>query len=136
MKKLSLVAYEHKRSPIISREDYLRRQTRHLLIAGGVVALALSLGVIGYHFIEGLRWIDSIYMASNILTGMGPTADLMSDAGKLFGSAYALFAGVVFLTAASVLLAPALHRMLHRLHMESEEASREPDRGPDEDRRK
>lgn len=136
MKKLSLVAYEHKRSPIISREDYLRRQTRHLLIAGGVVALALSLGVIGYHFIEGLRWIDSIYMASNILTGMGPTADLKSDAGKLFGSAYALFAGVVFLTAASVLLAPALHRMLHRLHMESEEASREPDRGPDEDRRK
>ena len=136
MGKLGLAMFEHKRRPVVSREEYLRRQARHLLLAGGVVGVALAIGAIGYHMIEGLRWIDSIYMASNILTGMGPTADMRTDAGKLFGSGYAMFAGVVFLTAASVLLAPAVHRMLHRLHIESEEGNRESDRHPNEGHRK
>jgi hypothetical protein len=40
-----------------------------------------------------------------------------SDAAKLFASAYAVFSGVAFLTTFSILIAPILHRILHRLHL-------------------
>jgi len=110
--------FEHKHRPLLSRVQFLKRQMRRLLVSGGVMAAALGVGVVGYHRFEGKGWIDSVYTASNILTGMGPAADLRTDAGKLFGSAYAMFSGVVFLTAAPVLLAPAAHR----LHFEFEGA--------------
>jgi hypothetical protein len=36
----------------------------------------------------------------------------------LFAGFYALFSGVTFITTIGVLLAPALHRFLHRFHLE------------------
>lgn len=65
---------------------------------------------------EGLGLVDSVYSAAMILTGMGPAMAVKTDAGKIFASVYALFSGVVFLTTASVLVAPLLHRLLHKLH--------------------
>jgi hypothetical protein len=44
--------------------------------------------------------------------------ELHTDASKLFASFYALFSGIVFLVAFGVLLAPALHRLLHHFHLE------------------
>jgi hypothetical protein len=64
-----------------------------------------------------LGWVDSLLNASMILTGMGPVSLLPSDAAKLFASAYAVFSGVAFLTTFSILIAPILHRILHRLHL-------------------
>ena len=52
-----------------------------------------------------------------ILGGMGPVDVLQSDAAKLFAGVYALFSGVFFLVIAGVILAPFLHRVLHRLHI-------------------
>jgi hypothetical protein len=49
---------------------------------------------------------------------MGPVGTLNSDAAKLFASAYALFSGVVFITATGILLTPIFHRVLHRFHIE------------------
>jgi hypothetical protein len=59
-----------------------------------------------------------------ILGGMGPVDELRTDAGKVFASFYALFAGVALLTSVGVLLAPALHRLLHRFHVEPDEEER------------
>jgi hypothetical protein len=53
-----------------------------------------------------------------ILGGMGPMNVLQTNAGKLFASFYALFSGIVFLVAIAVMLAPAVHRFLHRFHIE------------------
>ena len=64
-----------------------------------------------------MGWVDSLLNASMILTGMGPVSLLPSDAAKLFASAYAVFSGVAFLTTFSILIAPILHRILHRLHL-------------------
>jgi hypothetical protein len=36
----------------------------------------------------------------------------------VFAGLYALFSGVTFITMVGVLLAPALHRFLHRFHLE------------------
>jgi hypothetical protein len=57
-----------------------------------------------------------------ILAGMGPVNALNSDAAKLFASAYALLAGLVFITATGILLAPIFHRVLHRFHIEERDS--------------
>jgi len=119
--------FEHRRQPPLSRAAFLLRLFRHALTAFLLVAAALGLGVMGYHHFEGLSWVDSVLNASMILTGMGQVSELRTTGGKLFASAYALFSGIMFLTVAAVLFAPAIHRMLHRFHIEVE--TEQPDVG-------
>ena len=110
--------YEHRTEPLLPREQFYRRLIRHMLLAFGLMAGSLGLGVLGYHLTEGLSWLDSLLNASMILSGMGPVAVLHSPAGKLFASFYALFSGAVFLGMAGIVVAPIAHRLLHRLHLE------------------
>jgi len=91
---------------------------RHAAIAVGLVAGSLGIGILGYHAIGGLGWIDAIVNAAMILGGMGPVDGLTTTGGKLFAAAYALFAGIVFLIVVGVLFVPAIHRFLHRFHLE------------------
>ena len=74
--------------------------------------------MVGYHYTEGLPWLDSLLNASMILGGMGPVDVVRTSAGKWFASFYALFSGMVLLVAAGVLIAPVVHRFLHRFHLE------------------
>ena len=55
-----------------------------------------------------------------LLGGMGPVDDPKTDGGKLFAGFYALYAGLAFLVVAGLLLAPVVHRVLHRLHWEAD----------------
>ena len=87
------------------------------LIVGG----ALTIGVVGYHVTNGLPWLDALVDASMILSGMGPVSPLRTDAAKWFASFYALFSGVVFITTVGVLFAPAVHRYLHKFHLDIHE---------------
>jgi len=100
------------------RRPFYHRFLLALALSAGLVGFSLGLGVLGYHFIAGLGWVDSLLNAAMILTGMGPVNTLNSDAAKLFASAYALFSGVVFITATGILLSPMFHRVLHRFHIE------------------
>jgi hypothetical protein len=76
------------------------------------------LGILGYYTIAGLGWVDSLLNASMILTGMGPVDPMPNDASKIFASAYCIYSGVAFLTSIAVFLSPALHRLMHQLHIE------------------
>jgi len=91
---------------------------RSARIALGLVAVSLFVGMLGYHAFEGMPWIDAFVNASMILSGMGPVGELHSTGGKLFAGLYALYSGFALLTIAAVLLAPVIHRFLHRFHIE------------------
>ncbi len=114
--------YEHRSQPLLTSRQFARRLVSHGIAAAGVVCLSLAVGVLGYHLTEGLSWIDSVLNASMLLGGMGQVSPLRTDAGKLFASAYALFAGVIFLASAGILVAPVAHRLAHRLTHEDEAA--------------
>ena len=103
---------------------------RYFLLSGGLISGSLLLGILGYRWIAGLDWVDSLLNAAFILTGMGPVDPMKTVQAKLFASAYALFSGVVFISAVGVLLTPGLHRVLHHFHLEFGEngAQRRPDR--------
>jgi hypothetical protein len=100
------------------RRLFYHRFLLALGLSAGVIGFALVLGILGYHFIAGFNWVDALLNASMILAGMGPVGVLDSNAAKLFASAYALFSGLVFITATGILLAPIFHWVLHRFHLE------------------
>jgi hypothetical protein len=81
--------------------------------------VGLGFGVLGYHFIGQLGWIDSLLNASMILGGMGRVDTLRNNAAKILASFYALFSGLAFIGIMSIVLAPFVHRMLHRFHAET-----------------
>lgn len=110
--------YEHKRQPLAPRSVYYQRIYRNLVLSILFLTICLGLGVLGYHFFCDLLWIDALHNASMILSGMGPVAEITSDGGKVFSSLYAIFSGVAFITNIGVLLAPAVHRFFHKLHVE------------------
>ena len=110
--------YENRFSPLLTRPAFYRRMGRHAIIAGAVLVTCLGIGMAGYHFLEGLPWIDAFVNAAMILSGMGPVSELKTSAGKLFAGCYALFSGVAFLTTVGFFLAPIAHRLLHQLHLE------------------
>lgn len=110
--------YEHRKFPLLSLPDFARRVVRHGLVAAVVVMGALGIGVLGYHYLGRLGWVDSLLNASMILGGMGPVDELHSPVAKVFASCYALFSGLVFIGVASLLTAPFAHRILHRFHLE------------------
>ena len=112
--------YEHRNRPLLSRAKFVARIARHLLLALLLIGIALGIGVLGYHYLGELSWIDSLLNASMILGGMGPVDPLKTDSAKIFASCYALFSGLAFIGIVSVLLAPFVHRLLHRVHAEEQ----------------
>lgn len=113
--------YEHHYEPLLPMRQFVYRFLRHALLAAIIVVLALAIGMAGYHRFEGLSLLDSFLNASMILGGMGPVNELHCPNAKLFAGCYALFAGLVFIAFAAILIAPFAHRFLHILHLDSDE---------------
>jgi flagellar biosynthesis protein FliR len=112
--------YEHRGKRLLTPAQFLRRVGRHGLVAFAALIAGLGIGVLGYHYLAHLSWLDSLLNASMILGGMGPVDPLTTTAAKLFASFYALFAGLVFVGVVGVLVAPFIHRLLHRVHYEGQ----------------
>ncbi len=110
--------YEHRNDRLLSTREFAFRVLQHGGLVTAAVVGALGLGVIGYHLTANLPWIDALLNASMILGGMGPVNAVTTTVGKLFASFYALFSGLFFIFATGVLLAPFLHRLIHRFHLE------------------
>lgn len=104
----------------LNKNDFRRRFFKMTLLAAGMFSFSLLTGVLGYHYIVDLSWIDAFLNASMILGGMGVISDLDTDPEKIFAACYALFSGVAFLSSMAVFIAPILHRVLHRFHLDSE----------------
>jgi hypothetical protein len=110
--------FETRHEKLLPFPKFVGRLGRTLLAALGLVFIALAIGILGYRTVARLSWIDSLLNASMILTGMGPVDPMKTAGAKIFASLYALMSGVVFLTAAGILVAPIFHRFIHRFHLE------------------
>jgi hypothetical protein len=117
--------FEHHNEKLLSRRAFLRRLAKYAGISIGIILFSLAVGMVGYHWSEGMSWIDAFLNAAMLMGGMGQINTLNTDAGKLFAGTYALYCGLVELVAVGIFAAPIVHRFLHRFHIESEKASRE-----------
>lgn len=119
--------FEHRTAPLLPRWMFLARLLRHFIWALVIMATALGIGMLGYHYFEGFNWIDALLNSSMLLGGMGPVNPLQSTGGKIFASFYALFSGLVFIVVMGVLLAPVFHRLIHKFHLDLDDDAPQPD---------
>ena len=81
------------------------------------ISLGLIMGIIGYHWVAGMSWIDALVEASMILSGMGPISPLLTTSAKVFASLYALFSGLIFVLAMGIVLSPLVHSLLNQFQV-------------------
>ncbi|PYS83370.1 MAG: hypothetical protein DMF67_09520 [Acidobacteria bacterium] len=112
--------FERRHEPLLPFRAFVLRVARSLALAFAIIAFALGMGVLGYHYLAEFAWVDSLLNASMILSGMGPVGDFKNDTGKVFASFYALFSGLAFITIAGIIVAPVAHRLLHWFHIEED----------------
>jgi hypothetical protein len=112
--------YEHRTHRPLVRRLFVRRLLLHFLAAAGLVTGSLFLGVAGYAYFEGLGWRDAFLNAAMLMGGEGPVERPQTDGGKLFAGFYALYAGLVLIVVTGIILAPLIHRLLHRFHWSQE----------------
>src|SRR5439155_26811605 len=122
--KASWWKYERRVDDLAPRSVFIQRIIGSLAIALGVIAIGLSLGISGYHFIAGFDWIDSLLEASMILGGMGPIKELPNDTAKIFAALYALFSGLIFIALMGIILSPVAHRIMHKFHVDDEDVDK------------
>jgi hypothetical protein len=111
------IRFEHRHEALAPPEQFLRRVVLSLLVCVLFVLLSLAIGMAGFHWLEGLAWIDAFLNASMLLSGMGPVTTPLTDAGKLFAGSYAIYCGFAVLIGAAIILAPIVHRAMHRFHL-------------------
>ncbi len=122
MRRGHLPMYEHRRQRPLPPAAFLVRWLRHFALAALLLAASLGLGMLGYEHYEHLEWHDAFENACMLLSGMGPVNNPVTPAGKLFAGCYALYAGLVFIVSATIILAPVLHRMLHLFHCDERDS--------------
>jgi len=110
--------FEHKKQQLLPRPEFYRRMARSAALGAGLIAVSLLIGILGYHFLGGLAWMDAFLDASMILSGMGPVSTLPTDAAKLFAGSYAIYCGIALIGTTAIIFAPAVHRGLHKFHLE------------------
>ena len=115
--------FEHRSKPLLPRRQFYARLAWSAGIGLLVIAFALGIGMVGYRAFEPMSWVDAFVNAAMILSGMGPISTLQTDGGKIFAGCYALFSGLAFFAILGIIFAPAVHRFLHRFHVD--EAKRE-----------
>ena len=108
-----------------SRHQELRRRfvahlARNALIAALGLLVSLLVGMIGYHVLAPMPWVDAFLNAAMLLGGMGPVDPLTNDAAKLFAGIYAIYCGVVFIASVGLLIAPLGQHVLHRFHLDQD----------------
>jgi hypothetical protein len=110
--------FEHRKDQLLPPREFVLRLGWSVAAGAALIAFSLSVGILGYHFIGKLSWIDAFLDAAMILSGMGPVAPLTSDAAKVFAGCYAIYCGIALIGTTGVILAPVIHRSLHKFHLE------------------
>lgn len=108
--------YESKTHAPIPRRQFVRRVVLHAGFAAAILLLSILFGMAGYAYFEQLSWRDGFLNAAMLLGGMGPVDAPKTDGGKLFAGIFALYSGLVFLVVAALVLAPVVHRVMHKFH--------------------
>jgi hypothetical protein len=120
MPRRQLLKLEGKRESLLSRRAFAGRLAASFGVATALISVSLFAGMAGYHYLEGMAWIDAYANAAMILSGMGPLDPPKTWGGKLFAGTYALYSGLAVILAAGILFTPVFHRMLHQFHLEGE----------------
>ena len=119
-KARKFLAYENRQQPLASRKVFSQRLSKNALIALATITVALAVGMAGYMYFDSLDVVSAFESAAMILSGMGPVNAPTPEppGGQIFAGFYALFSGLLIFGVAGLIVAPILHRLLHRFHVD------------------
>ena len=117
-KRSPYIDFEHRKQPLLPRKHFIRRLILTTLMGLGALAVWIIVGMVGYHALARLPWVDAFLNAAMIVGGMGPVDLLQNSPAKIFAGLYAILSGVIFLSVFGFLVAPVFHRFLHRFHLD------------------
>jgi hypothetical protein len=123
-KEFAYIDFEHRKQPLISRNRFIRRLILTAILGLATLAVWVLVGMIGYHSLAQLPWVDAFMNAAMIVGGMGPVDLLQNSPAKIFAGLYAILSGVIFLSVFGFLVAPVFHRFLHRFHLDGDDKNR------------
>ena len=104
------------------RAKFFSHLRANVILAAGLLGVSLAIGMVGYHWLAPMGWVDAFLNASMLLGGMGPVEPQLQNNGvKLFAGGYALYCGVVFIATAGLVLAPVGSHILHRFHLDKKD---------------
>jgi hypothetical protein len=112
--------YESRKHKPITSAAFASRVFKHLAFALGLLGASLALGMLGYIKFENLSVVDAFLNAAMLLGNMGPVNSPVTMSGKIFAGAFALYAGLVFIVTAALIITPIVHRILHKYHWDSD----------------
>lgn len=117
-----MLGLERRGEDLAPTPRFLGRVALSLLVASAIVAASLAVGMWGYCTLEGMSLIDGFLNAAMILSGMGPVTPLATPAGKIFAGCFALYSGLMLVATTGIVLAPVVHRFLHKFHVDQAES--------------
>ncbi|UZE95502.1 hypothetical protein [Alkalimarinus alittae] len=112
--------YESKSKRLASRKAFRRRMFFHILSAITLVILTLAIGVGGHVYFDDMAPGSALIASITLTSGLGLSILPETTSGQLFTSLYGIFSGYVYIVTSSIVIAPILHRVLHKFHLDEE----------------
>jgi hypothetical protein len=79
-----------------------QRRTRNVLVFSLILFVVVTfIGILGYRYLFGMEWFDSIYSAVVVLSTLSLEGRIGTPAQRIFIMFYSFVAGIVYLTIAT-----------------------------------
>jgi hypothetical protein len=90
---------------------YPRTALRRSVYALCAIVVVMIIGIIGFHLIEGMSFVNALYEESMLATGQGPAITINTDNGKVFASVMAFVSVGSVITTLTFTLGPILSQL-------------------------
>ena len=110
--------YENKRKSLINSKAFRKRVLYHILAALLLILVTITLGVAGHVFFDNMSLGTAFVASITLASGLGLSIVPNTLSGQLFASFYGILSGYVYIATSSIVIAPILHRLLHKFHLE------------------
>ena len=109
--------FEHRKQPLLARRQFIGRMARAFLATLALVGMSLLGGTLGVVYFHQMSWSEAFHRACLVL-GQHDVDHVADSAGaRVFAGVFVLYARLLFVSLTAILVAPAIHRMLHNLHL-------------------
>lgn len=97
--------------PVAAESPSTASRKKRVFYSFSGILVVMLVGIVGFHEIEGMGWVNAIYFESMLATGQGPPLTLTTDAGKIFASVMAFVSVGSVITALVVTLIPLISQL-------------------------
>lgn len=112
--------YESKNDGLLSRAAFLKRLFWHVFAAFCLVIVVMLLGVLGHMVFDDITLHDALLNTAFLLGGIGTLIVPSTVSGKVFIALYGFVTSLFFVASIGLILAPIIHRVIHKFHLDDE----------------